>query len=141
MGVPGADGAAGATAAGSPSTQKPTCRCVPSQSGFFAEWPQRQSEIGFPGLDASAKSSAILTVKISPERLTYADGDRSSLTYTEGKDQLSKQKKWLVSNFRFELDRFKSDRLNISKVEAFAIKHNVITNHVGSEREARKERR
>jgi hypothetical protein len=97
------------------------------------------SEIGFPGLDAAGKSSAMLTVKISPERMTYADGDRSSLTYTEGKDQLSKQKKWLVSNFRFEIDRFKSDKLNISKIEAFAIKHNVITNHVGSEREARKE--
>src|SRR5262249_5840485 len=35
------------------------------------------SEIGFPALDATAKSVASLTVKFSPERLRFKDGDLS----------------------------------------------------------------
>ncbi len=98
------------------------------------------SEVGFPGLDASGKGGAFLTVKLSPEKLTYTDGDGSQLRYEEGKDQTLKQKKWLVSNFRVEIDRMKSSKAyRYSKVEGFTLKHNVITNPIGSEREARKE--
>jgi phage tail-like protein len=99
------------------------------------------SEVGFPALDASGKSGAFLTIKISPEMLTYQDGDGSRLKINEAKDELTKQKQWLVSNFRVEIDRMKgkSKAYRYSKVESFSLKHNVITNPVGISREARKE--
>jgi phage tail-like protein len=99
------------------------------------------SEVGFPALDAASKGGAFLTVKISPELLTYQDGDGSSLSYSGAKDETSKQKKWMASNFRVDIDAMKgkSQTYRYTKVEAITIKHNVITNHVGSERNPRKE--
>jgi phage tail-like protein len=99
------------------------------------------SEIQFPALDAAAKQGALLTIKIAPEKLEYKAGDGSSMgTPSQSQNEARKQKLWLSSNFRFELDRFKGDpSLRNAKVEAFTIKQNVIVNPVGSEREARKE--
>jgi len=51
---------------------------------------------------------------------------------------MQKQKMWLTSNFRFQLEKF-SAATNCIKVEAFSVKQNVIDNPVGSEKYARKE--
>ena len=98
------------------------------------------SEIGFPALDGASKSAAILTVKISPEKLEYKDGDGATLRYDQAQNEVAKQKMWLTSNFRFALDRFSGDTsLRNAKIEAFTVKQNIIANPVGSERETRKE--
>jgi phage tail-like protein len=98
------------------------------------------SEIGFPSLDGGAKASAQLTIKISPEGLTYQKGDGSSLIMDQALNENVKQKRWLQSNFEFALDRFNGDRrLRNAKIEAFVVKQNVINNPIGAERESRKE--
>jgi len=91
------------------------------------------AEVGFPALDASAKAAATMTVKFSPERLRYKEGDlshRGGVSYK--KDELTKQKLWLTSNFNFSLERFKGDEsLKNAKIEAFTIKQNVVSNPIG----------
>jgi len=91
------------------------------------------SEIGFPALDATAKSAATMTIKMSPERLRFADGDnshRGGVTYAQ--NELAKQKLWLTSNFNFSLERFKGDpSLKHAKIEAFTIKQSVMANPIG----------
>lgn len=98
------------------------------------------SEVQFPALDAAAKQSATVTVKISPENLEYSVGDGSTLRYEQAQNEIQKQKLWLSQNFRFTLDRFgNSDALRNAKLESFSVKQNVITNPVGTELVARKE--
>ena len=98
------------------------------------------AEVGFPALDASSKSAATLSIKITPERVEYKKGDGHKLSGGQAQDQMTKQKMWLTSNFRFSLDRFKgSDAMSSVKVEAFTVKQNVIDNPVGTEKYSRKE--
>ncbi len=98
------------------------------------------SEIGFPALDASSKSTAVINIKFSPERLEWKKGDESALGSGQAQNQVSKQKLWLSSNFRFELDKMRGDpKLRNVKVEAFTVKQNVIANPVGYEQDTRKE--
>jgi hypothetical protein len=98
------------------------------------------AEIGFPALDAATKETASLTVKLSPERIIYEPGRGAKLAYAQSLNQNAKQKLWLASNFRFQLDRFKGDEsLRYAKIDAFTVKQNIIDNPVGHELEARKE--
>lgn len=98
------------------------------------------SEVGFPALDAGARSAAALNVKIAPERIEFKNGDGSSLQAAGALNQLQKQKMWLTCNFRFELERFKGDdSLRHCKIEAFTVKQNVIANPIGYELDTRKE--
>jgi phage tail-like protein len=98
------------------------------------------SEIGFPALDAAAKSGALLTVKISPETLEFKDGDGSTLQMDQALNEAQKQKRWLSSNFRFALEKFKGDSaIRNAKIEAFTVKQNVILNPLGPYLEPRKE--
>jgi phage tail-like protein len=91
------------------------------------------TEIGFPALDAATKSPATMTIKISPERMRFEDGDgtgRGNVSY--GQNELAKQKMWLTSNFQFTLDRFKNDNsLRHAKIEAFNIKQAIMSNPIG----------
>jgi phage tail-like protein len=98
------------------------------------------SEIQFPALDAAQKQAASLAVKFTPERLEFKKGDGSRLKRDGAPDEAAKQKKWLSSNFRFELERFKGDEsLRNIKLESFTVKQNVIDNPIGYELETRKE--
>jgi phage tail-like protein len=98
------------------------------------------AEIAFPALDASSKNAATLGIKITPEYIEYKAGDGHRLTGGQAQDQMTKQKRWLTSNFQFKLDRFKNgDGMRTIKVEPFTVKQNVIDNPVGSEPHARKE--
>ena len=97
------------------------------------------AEIGFPALDAASKNAATISIKITPEHIEYEKGNGSKLTGGQAQDQMTKQKRWLTSNFRFSLDRFKGgDAMRNIKVEAFTVKQNIIDNPVGSEKWARK---
>ncbi|HEX6837170.1 MAG TPA: phage tail protein [Polyangia bacterium] len=98
------------------------------------------AEIGFPALDGASKNSASLTVKITPEHVEYKKGDGHKMSGSQAQDQMTKQKRWLTSNFRFSLDRFKGgDAMKSVKVEAFTVKQGVIDNPVGNEMYSRKE--
>jgi phage tail-like protein len=98
------------------------------------------AEVGFPALDAASKNSAGLTIKLTPEHIEYKKGDGHKLTGGQAQDQMTKQKRWLTSNFRFSLDRFKGgDAMKSVKVEAFTVKQTIIDNPVGNEKYARKE--
>jgi phage tail-like protein len=97
------------------------------------------SEVGFPALDAASKNSATLSIKITPEWIEWKKGDGHSLRGGQAKDQMEKQKKWLTSNFKFTLERFKAgDTLRNCKIEAFSVKQTVIDNPIGGEKFARK---
>jgi hypothetical protein len=90
------------------------------------------SEIGFPALDAGSKTAATLTVKISPERIKWEDGDLSHGSASYGQNEMQKQKMWLCNNFVFSLDRFKGDEeLRHSKVEAFSVKQSIMQAPIG----------
>lgn len=72
------------------------------------------NEITFPKCDASSKEAALLGLKLSTERVTSGKAS--------GKSQVSagKQKQWLSSNFRLELDGIDTSR--VSHIDAFTIK-------------------
>jgi len=98
------------------------------------------AEIGFPALDAASKNAATLAIKITPEHIEYKKGDGHKFSGGQAQDQMTKQKRWLTSNFRFSLDRFKgSDAMKSVKVEAFTVKQAIIDNPVGTEKYSRKE--
>jgi hypothetical protein len=90
------------------------------------------SEIGFPALDGSSKEAAYLTLRFTPE-LTRTTKGSGKLSAPSG----AKQKKWLASNFRFELGDLPTKR--VSKIDAFAIRQRVATDQFGEIRERRKQ--
>ena len=98
------------------------------------------AEIGFPGCDATAKNASTLSIKITPEEIKYQKGDGHALTDSQAQDQVTKQKRWLSSNFKFSLDRFPDpNAMRAVKVDGFTVKQNVMDNAVGNETHARKE--
>src|SRR3954452_18949403 len=58
------------------------------------------SELGFPAVDSVSKESALLTVKVRAELTQHKKG--SGLKSQAG--GITKQKKWLASNFRLTID-------------------------------------
>ena len=91
------------------------------------------SELQLPALDAAGKTSATITVKIAPETLEFIKGDGSAFKPAYAQNEIGKQQRWLVSNFRFTIDRFKSANTRYTKIDAFTIKQNIINNPVGRE--------
>jgi phage tail-like protein len=90
------------------------------------------TETTIPPLDASAKDPAFLTVKFSPEytRTAKASG-------TAGKVVADKQKVFLPSNFRLEIDGLDCSKVN--KVDALTVKQTVSTDDIGDARDYTKE--
>lgn len=88
------------------------------------------AEVGFPQLDAASKGPKQVTVKISPETMSYAEG--SGAQAAAGSGDVTKQKQAIPSNFRVTIDGIDADDTKrVSKVDAFAIKQNIITAPVG----------
>jgi phage tail-like protein len=85
------------------------------------------SETTIPALDGASKDAAFFTVKFSPETVHTVPGS--------GKQTVSapKQKQWLASNFRLEIDGL--DTTRVAKIEAFTIKQGVTTNPIGETRD------
>ncbi len=97
------------------------------------------SQVKFPALDPTVKTPAGFEVTFSPERLEFEKGDNSKLTPTTALNETSKQKRWLCSNFRFELDRFRGDEsLTTLSMQGFTVKQNIIPQNIGYELESRK---
>ncbi len=84
------------------------------------------TEIGFPALDAGSKETGYMRLEFAPESIKI-EKDSGKLSST-----VSKPKKWLVSNFRFELDGLPTTR--VSKIDAFTIKQTIVTDSIGETR-------
>lgn len=94
------------------------------------------SEVSFPALDAASKDAAKLTVKLSPEMI------RTSRTPPKDGAKLGmppppKQKKWLPSNFRLEIDGLDCTRVN--KVGAIVARRAMTEHAIGELRDYQRE--
>lgn len=87
------------------------------------------TEVTIPALDGSGKDPAYMTVKARPEKVIYKPGTGSQVT---GKVAPA-TKKWLASNFRFELGDLPCQR--VAKVDSFTWKMAVTKDEVGMFRE------
>lgn len=76
------------------------------------------SEVRFPGLDASSKEAARMTIRISPEGIRWVKGSGRDLRTEIGR----KQKAWEASNFRLEIPGVDCKR--VSKIDALTVQEN-----------------
>lgn len=77
------------------------------------------SEVTFPTLDALAKETPILKLKIQPESISLKQGDSNQLTAQANK--WSQQKLWSCSAFRLNLDN-KVDVSKVVKIDSITVK-------------------
>jgi phage tail-like protein len=73
------------------------------------------SDVGLPALDGASKEAAFLTVKLRPEQV--ADAKAGGRLQTRG---AAKQKQWVASNFRLEIDGLDCKR--VAKIDAFTVR-------------------
>jgi tail tube protein gp19 len=91
------------------------------------------TETTVPALDAAeAKTPGQLTVKFAPESIARTKGAGKL-----GGQVAAKQKAWLASNFRFELDGL--DATKVSKIDAFTVKQMMAAVDVGAARDFQRE--
>jgi hypothetical protein len=90
------------------------------------------TETTIPTLDAASKAPAQLTVKLAPEEIT-----RKKAGGAAGQKLGAKQKQWLASNFRLELDGLETK--TVSKIDAFTVKQTIAADGVGDVRISRRE--
>jgi hypothetical protein len=84
------------------------------------------TETTFPTLDAASKDAGYLTLQFAIEESTdhAASGAFSA--------PVSKQKAWLTSNFKLEIDGI--DATKVSKIDAFSVKQQIIDSAIGDHR-------
>jgi len=95
------------------------------------------SEIGLPGLDASAKEAAKITLKFSPETTKIERSYAGSSI--KGTFDQKVQKAWLTSNFRINVKGYDTGSTRVSKIEALTLKQKNIENPIGQTRQYEKE--
>ncbi len=83
------------------------------------------TEVTLPACDGSSKDPAYMTIKMKPEEIIYTPGTGSQVT---GKIAPA-TKKWLCSNFRFELGDLPTSR--VAKVDSFTWKLAIAKDEVG----------
>jgi hypothetical protein len=88
------------------------------------------TEVTFPALDAASKEPAYLKVKFQPKAVASRKTRGAKLTPIGG----SKQKLWLCSAFRFNIDGIDEAKFT-NKIESFTIKQNIKKLHTGMFRE------
>ena len=86
------------------------------------------TETTIPALDGGSKDAAFLRVKLSPESVTVAKGGGR-----HARRAAPKQKQFLASNFRLEIDGL--DCTRVAKIDAFTVKQTA-TVSVGEHRDA-----
>jgi len=92
------------------------------------------TEVAFPALDAASRDGAQFMVTFAPERTMRA---APSNTQVANHEAGAIQKRWLASNFRFELAGV--DATRVSKVEPIIVKQKVVDNPTGELRDAQRE--
>ena len=85
------------------------------------------TECTFPVLDGSSKDPAYMTFRLQPERLRHEQRGGERLNANMG----IKTKRWLSSNFRFELGDLPCER--VAKIDSFTLKQ-VAVQPAGRER-------
>jgi hypothetical protein len=90
------------------------------------------TEVTFPALDAASKEPGHLTIKLAPE---YTKTAKASGKVTVPAAQ--KQKAWIVSNFRLDLDGL--DGTKVSSIDSFTVKQAVAADDIGDARDTLKE--
>ncbi len=93
------------------------------------------AEIGFPALDASSKDAGRIVLTLAPE-FTKLTPTPSHPVIT-GPTAAKTQKKWLVANFRLQIDGLDTSKIN--RIEALTIKQKLVESAVGELRSVRKE--
>jgi hypothetical protein len=87
-------------------------------------------EITFPALDASSKDSGAIEIKLTPENTRTATPG-GSISAIKSTDSLSK--KWLVQNFRLQIDGL--DVTRVDAIDALTINSDLVSNLVGAARD------
>ena len=90
------------------------------------------TSVTFPTLDLAAKDAASITVSIAPEYTRPQNGNGAPV----GNFSSKTQKKWLPSNFRFEMNGLDGTRVN--HIDAITIGQQVTEDAVGEMRDLEK---
>jgi len=90
-------------------------------------------ELTFPKLDGSDKNAAYMNVALSVEDIKFIKGGGAELKQNAGD---TAQKDWKACNFKFFLGSF--DCKNVTKVDSFTIKQNVLEYASGGRRSVSK---
>jgi tail tube protein gp19 len=88
------------------------------------------TECTFPGMDATSKDGAFITVKIQAETSKHNNnpgGGRSNIPFPPA------QKQWSQANFSFSIDGMPKGRVN--KIDPFTLKQNTTKVAVGGQRQ------
>jgi hypothetical protein len=93
------------------------------------------TETTFPKLDGASKDAARITVKLSPEYTRSVPGSGKQMSAAASKGAVPK--KWLPSNFRFEMTGLDGSRVN--SIESFTVTQKVAENPVGEQRDNEKQ--
>ncbi len=91
------------------------------------------TETTIPALDASSHDDGYLTIKFAPEYTRSVKPSGKVAAPAKG----SVQKRWLVSNFRLEIDGLDCSR--VSKIDSFTIKQKAVTDDIGDARDYQRE--
>jgi hypothetical protein len=89
------------------------------------------TEVTVPDLDGSSKAAGFLTVKIAPERILTTAGKG-----TVSRPSTLKQKAWMTSNFRFEMDGLDASR--VARIASFTVVQQIAGDQIGTTREPTK---
>lgn len=92
-------------------------------------------ETTMPALDAGNKDAAHLTVKLAPDYTRLKSGSGAKM---QGAPDSKAQKKWLPSNFRFEMAGLDGSRVN--KIDSFTVRLTAADNPAGESRDYRRDR-
>jgi hypothetical protein len=91
------------------------------------------SEVAIPALDGGSKDAALMTVKITPEGMTYEtieDGEKLSSPPGLGLPN----KMWHAANFKFTIDGFDDSLQRVIKIDTFSIKQQILEYPSGNRR-------
>jgi hypothetical protein len=87
------------------------------------------TETAFPALDGSAKEAAYMKLKLQPERVVTRKASGATVKSNLG----AKQKMWMPSGFRFNIDGLDEMKYT-NKIEAFTIKQGIKKLYTGEDR-------
>lgn len=121
------------------SFQQKNCELIACDFNYKAQAVRRFEQayikkVTIPACDGSNKEPGYFTVELDPERIRYEKGDGSEI---KG-DENANTKKWLCSNFRFEVSGLEEECKRISKIDSLAWEQKVVKDEVGAFREPTK---
>ncbi len=92
------------------------------------------TETTIPACDGSSKEPAYLTIRFSPAYTQVAPPNATLALPTVAR---GRQKQWLPSNFRLQIDGLDTSR--VAKIDAFTLKQKVVENPIGEQRDYERE--